>query len=46
MDYIKYLEKEKAKKQAEYTKNSWSIEPDNGTTGDSVKRYNEIHGYC
>jgi hypothetical protein len=44
--YEKFLEAEKAKRQAEYAKNSWSIEPDNGKTGESVKDYYKKYGHC
>ena len=37
--YEIYLKKEKEKRNAEYKKSAWNIEPDNGETGEGCRKY-------
>ena len=44
-DYAEYIKQKQRKEQKERERYFWTIQPDNGATGDSVKKYYRQHGY-
>ena len=44
-EYAEHLKEKQRKEQKEREQYFWTIQPDNGTTGDNAKKYYRQHGY-